>query len=163
MIKMQTNLGEITLELFEDKAPETCKNFLEYVTAGFYDGTVFHRVIKGFMIQGGGFTPGMQQKSTRAPVKNEADNGIGNTTGSIAMARTPDPHSATAQFFINVNDNDFLNFRSPTASGWGYCVFGRVVDGMDTVRAIEKVATGSKAGHQDVPNDDVVIESVTVV
>lgn len=163
MIKMQTNLGEITLELFEDKAPETCKNFLEYVTAGFYDGTVFHRVIRGFMIQGGGFQPGMQQKPTRGPVKNEADNGIGNTTGSIAMARTPDPHSATAQFFINVNDNDFLNFRSPTASGWGYCVFGRVVDGMDTVRAIEKVATGSKAGHQDVPNDDVVIESVTVV
>lgn len=162
MIKMQTNLGEITLELFEDKAPETCKNFLEYAAAGFYDGTVFHRVIRGFMIQGGGFTPGMQQKPTRAPVKNEADNGIGNSTGSIAMARTSDPHSATAQFFINVNDNDFLNFRSPTASGWGYCVFGKVVDGMDIVRAIEKVATGSKAGHQDVPNDDVVIESVTV-
>jgi peptidyl-prolyl cis-trans isomerase B (cyclophilin B) len=163
MIKMQTNLGEITLELFEDKAPETCKNFLEYAAGGFYDGTVFHRVIRGFMIQGGGFTPGMQQKPTRAPVKNEADNGIGNTTGSIAMARTSDPHSATAQFFINVNDNDFLNFRSPSASGWGYCVFGRVIDGMDTVRAIEKVATGSKAGHQDVPNDDVVIESVTVI
>lgn len=162
MIKLQTNHGEITIELFEDKAPETCKNFLQYVTSGFYDGTVFHRVIKGFMIQGGGFMPGMQQKPTRAPVKNEADNGIGNTTGSIAMARTPDPHSATAQFFINVNDNDFLNFRAPTASGWGYCVFGRVADGMDIVRAIEKVPTGNKAGHQDVPNEDVVIKSATV-
>lgn len=163
MIRMQTNHGDITLELFEDKAPETCKNFLQYATGGFYNGTVFHRVIKGFMIQGGGFMPDMQQKPTRAPVKNEADNGIGNTTGSIAMARTSDPHSATAQFFINVNDNDFLNFRSPTSSGWGYCVFGRVVDGMDIVRAIEKVATGNKAGHQDVPNEDVIIESVTVI
>lgn len=163
MIRMQTNHGDITLELFEDKAPETCKNFLQYATDGFYDGTVFHRVIKGFMIQGGGFTPDMRQKPTKAPVKNEADNGIDNTAGSVAMARTSDPHSATAQFFINVSDNDFLNFRAPTAAGWGYCVFGRVVDGMETIRAIEKVATGSKAGHQDVPNDDVVIESVTVI
>lgn len=162
MIKMQTNHGDITIELFEDKAPETCKNFLQYAASGFYDGTVFHRVIRGFMIQGGGFTPGMEQKPTQAPVKNEADNEIGNTIGSIAMARTSDPHSATAQFFINVNDNDFLNFRAPTASGWGYCVFGRVIDGMDTVRAIEKLPTGNKGGHQDVPNDDVVIESVTV-
>jgi peptidyl-prolyl cis-trans isomerase B (cyclophilin B) len=163
MIKMQTNHGDITIELFEDKAPETCKNFLQYATSGFYDGTIFHRVIKGFMIQGGGFMPGMRQKPTQAPVKNEADNGIGNTTGTIAMARTSDPHSATAQFFINVTDNDFLNFRAPTASGWGYCVFGKVVDSMDTVRAIEKLATGNQAGHQDVPNDDVIIESVTVI
>jgi peptidyl-prolyl cis-trans isomerase B (cyclophilin B) len=163
MIKMQTSHGDITLELFEDKAPKTCANFLQYIKDGFYDNTVFHRVIKGFMIQGGGFNEDMSQKKTRAPVDNEADNKELNNTGTIAMARTSDPHSATAQFFINVKDNDFLNFRSPTSSGWGYCVFGKVVDGMETLRAIESVATGSKGGHQDVPVESVVIKSITVI
>ncbi len=161
-VQMQTNHGTIVLELDADKAPKTVANFIEYAKAGFYDGTVFHRVIRGFMIQGGGFEPGMSQKTTREPVKNEADNGLANDVGTIAMARTPDPHSATAQFFINVKDNDFLNFTSPTPQGWGYCVFGKVVDGMDVVRAIEGVATGNASGHQDVPLEDVVIESVTV-
>jgi len=159
---MRTNLGTIVLELDSAKAPETVANFLEYAKAGFYDGTIFHRVIKGFMIQGGGFEPGMHQKPTREPVKNEADNGLANDTGTIAMARTPDPNSATAQFFINAKDNDFLNFTSPTPQGWGYCVFGKVVDGMDVVQAIENVATGNAGGHQDVPLDDVIIETVTV-
>lgn len=163
MIKMQTSHGDITLELFEDKAPKTCANFLQYVKDGFYDNTIFHRVIKGFMIQGGGFTEDMSQKKTRAPVDNEADNKEANNIGTIAMARTSDPHSATAQFFINVKDNDFLNFRSPTSSGWGYCVFGKVVDGMETLRAIENVATGSKGGHQDVPVESVLIKSITVI
>jgi len=144
-------------------APETVANFLEYARSGFYDGTIFHRVIPGFMIQGGGFEPGMQQKPTRDPIKNEADNGLKNETGTIAMARTPDPHSATAQFFINVKDNSFLDFTAPTAQGWGYCVFGKVVEGMDVVRAIEQVATGAHpSGHRDVPLEDVVIEKVTV-
>lgn len=161
-VQMQTNHGTIVLELDAEKAPKTVANFVDYAKAGFYDGTIFHRVIRGFMIQGGGFEPGMSQKTTREPVENEADNGLANDTGTIAMARTPDPHSATAQFFINVKDNDFLNHTSPTPQGWGYCVFGKVVDGMDVVRSIEAVATGNAAGHQDVPLEDVIIESVTV-
>ncbi len=162
-VKLHTTLGTITLELDAEKAPETVKNFLEYVEAGHYDNTVFHRVIDGFMIQGGGFEPGMNQKPTREPIKNEADNGLKNETGTIAMARTQAPHSATAQFFINVADNEFLNFRSPDTQGWGYCVFGRVTDGMDTVNAIRKVRTGSRGFHQDVPVEDVVIERAEVV
>jgi peptidyl-prolyl cis-trans isomerase B (cyclophilin B) len=158
MIKLHTNHGTITVELFADKAPLTVANFIEYVKAGHYDNTVFHRVIDGFMVQGGGFEPGMKQKPTRDPVKNEADNGVKNTAGTLAMARTQDPHSASAQFFINVADNDFLDFRSPTTQGWGYCVFGKVVEGMDVVEKIKGVKTGSKSFHQDVPVDDVVIE-----
>jgi peptidyl-prolyl cis-trans isomerase B (cyclophilin B) len=159
---MQTNKGTIVLELDAEKAPETVANFLEYARSGFYDGTIFHRVIPGFMIQGGGFEPGMKQKGTRAPIKNEADNGLTNDLGSIAMARTSDPHSATAQFFINAKDNGFLNYTKPNAQGWGYCVFGKVVDGIDVVKNIEQVSTTSRAGHQDVPQEDVVIESVRV-
>jgi peptidyl-prolyl cis-trans isomerase B (cyclophilin B) len=162
-VQMQTNKGLIVLELDAEKAPETVANFLEYARAGFYDGTIFHRVIPNFMIQGGGFEPGMTQKDTRAPIKNEADNGLKNDVGTIAMARTPNPHSATAQFFINVKDNAFLNHSAPTPQGWGYCVFGRVVEGMDVVHGIEKVATGNRGGHGDVPVEDVVIEKVTVV
>ncbi len=158
MIKLHTNHGTITVELFADKAPLTVANFLAYVKAGHYDNTVFHRVIDGFMVQGGGFAPGMKQKPTRAPVKNEADNGLKNTVGTLAMARTQDPHSASAQFFINVADNDFLDFRAPTTQEWGYCVFGKVVDGMDVVDKIKSVKTGSKGFHQDVPADDVLIE-----
>ncbi len=162
-VRMQTSKGDIVLELDAEKAPETVANFLEYARSGFYDGTIFHRVIPGFMIQGGGFEPGMHQKPTRDPIKNEADNGLKNEAGTIAMARTPDPHSATAQFFINVKDNSFLDFTAPTAQGWGYCVFGRVVEGMDVVHAIEQVATGAHpSGHRDVPLEDVVIEKVTV-
>lgn len=163
MIKMQTNHGTITLKLDTDKAPETVANFMQYVNDGFYNGTIFHRVINGFMIQGGGMEPGMKQKETRGPIKNEADNGLGNELGTIAMARTNDPHSATAQFFINVKNNTFLNHSSPTPQGWGYCVFGKVVEGMDVVDAIKGVATGSAGMHQDVPLDDVIIESVEVV
>jgi peptidyl-prolyl cis-trans isomerase B (cyclophilin B) len=162
-VKLHTNHGTITLELDSEKAPETVKNFLDYVTAGHYDNTIFHRVIKGFMIQGGGFEPGMKQKPTREPVKNEADNGLKNVTGTVAMARTQAPHSATAQFFINVTDNDFLDFRSPDIQGWGYCVFGRVSDGMDVVNAIRSVRTGSSGFHQDVPVEDVVIERTEIV
>ena len=162
-VKMQTNLGTITLELDEVKAPETVKNFLAYVEAGHYDNTIFHRVIDGFMIQGGGFESSMNQKPTREPVKNEADNGLKNDSSTIAMARTNDPHSATAQFFINVSDNDFLNYQAPDAKGWGYCVFGKVVDGMDVVNQIKKVKTGNKGFHQDVPVEDVVIERVEIV
>jgi len=158
MVKLQTSLGTLTIDLYADKAPETVRNFLEYVDAGHYDNTIFHRVIDGFMIQGGGFDAAMQQKGVRAPIKNEADNGLKNDRGTLAMARTSDPHSATAQFFINVADNDFLNFRSPAADGWGYCVFGRVVDGMDVVDKIRSVATGSRGFHQDVPRENVVIE-----
>jgi peptidyl-prolyl cis-trans isomerase B (cyclophilin B) len=158
MIKLHTSHGTITVELFADKAPLTVANFVEYVKAGHYDNTVFHRVIDGFMVQGGGFEPGMKQKPTRATVKNEADNGLKNAIGTVAMARTQDPDSASAQFFINVADNDFLDFRSPTTQGWGYCVFGKVVDGMDVVDKIKGVKTGSKGFHQDVPADDVVIE-----
>ena len=157
MIKLHTNLGDITLKLFEDEAPETTANFKEYVKSGHYDGTIFHRVIDNFMIQGGGFAPGMKQKPTRAPIRNEADNGLSNTRGTLAMARTMDPHSASAQFFINVVDNNFLDFRSPTPQGWGYAVFGEVTDGLDVLDTIKAVRTGSKAGHQDVPLEDVVL------
>lgn len=162
MIKLNTNKGTIVLELDADKAPETVANFTQYANDGFYNGTIFHRVIDGFMIQGGGMEPGMKEKTTRAPVKNEADNGLSNARGTIAMARTPDPHSATAQFFINVKDNTFLDFRSPTPDGFGYCVFGKVVEGMDVVDEIKGVATGSAGMHQDVPTEDVIIESVEV-
>jgi peptidyl-prolyl cis-trans isomerase B (cyclophilin B) len=162
MVKLKTNLGSISLELDAEKAPLTTANFLEYVNSGHYNGTIFHRVIDGFMIQGGGFEPGMSQKATRAPIKNEADNGLKNEAYTIAMARTPDPHSASAQFFINVANNDFLNFSSPTPQGWGYCVFGKVIEGQDIVDKIKKVRTGGKAGHQDVPVEDVIIESAEV-
>ena len=162
MIKLHTNHGVIALELDAEKAPETVKNFISYVESGHYDNTIFHRVIDGFMIQGGGFEPGMRQKPTNAPVKNEADNGLQNQRYTIAMARTSDPHSATAQFFINVADNSFLDFKSPTGNGWGYCVFGKVVEGTDVVDAIRGVNTTSKSGHQDVPVEDVVIERAEV-
>ena len=163
MIKLHTNHGVITIKLFADKAPETAANFEEYVRSGHYDGTVFHRVINGFMIQGGGFEPGMKQKKTRDPIKNEANNGLSNKVGTLAMARTMDPHSASAQFFINVKDNSFLDHTSPTPQGWGYAVFGEVVDGMDIVDAIKAVKTTSKAGHGDVPVEDVIIEKAEVV
>ncbi|BAN49423.1 peptidylprolyl isomerase [Metapseudomonas resinovorans] len=162
MIKLHTNHGVITLQLFEDKAPETVANFKEYVKAGHYDGTIFHRVIGNFMIQGGGFEPGMKQKSTRAPIKNEANNGLSNKVGTVAMARTMEPHSASAQFFINVSDNSFLNHSAPTVQGWGYAVFAEVVEGMDVVNKIKGVATTMKAGHQDVPVDDVIIEKAEI-
>lgn len=158
MVKLTTNFGDITLELDAEKAPVTVQNFLNYVEKGFYDGVIFHRVINGFMIQGGGFDANMKQKSTDAPIKNEADNGLSNDKYTIAMARTSIPDSATAQFFINVADNDFLNHTSPTPSGWGYCVFGKVVSGMDVVDKIKSVKTTSRAGHQDVPAESVVIE-----
>ena len=163
MILLETTLGNITLELFENDAPETTANFKQYVEDGFYDGTIFHRVIDGFMIQGGGFEPGMDQKETRAPIQNEASNGLANNRGTIAMARTMDPHSATSQFFINVSNNDFLNFRSETSDGFGYCVFGRVFDGLDTVDAIKAVETTRRAGHSDVPTEDVVITKASVI
>lgn len=162
-VKLHTNHGEIVIELDAEKAPETVKNFIAYVEAGHYDNTVFHRVIDGFMIQGGGFKPDMSQKPTQAPIKNEADNGLKNTAGTVAMARTQDPHSATAQFFINVADNDFLNHSAPTAQGWGYCVFGSVTEGLDVVNKIRAVKTGSKGFHQDVPVEDVVIERAEVI
>ena len=163
MIILKTNQGDIEIELFEDAAPETCANFKQYVEAGHYDGTVFHRVIPGFMIQGGGFEPGMRQKPTRNPIKNEADNGVRNEVGTLAMARTSDPHSASAQFFINTQHNDSLNFQSKTSQGWGYCVFGRVTGNMDTVKKIEQVSTTSRMGHRDVPVDEVVIESARFI
>tara|TARA_Y100000748_G_scaffold39747_1_gene29409 strand:- start:1000 stop:1551 length:552 start_codon:yes stop_codon:yes gene_type:complete len=163
MVKLHTNYGVITLELFADKAPVTVENFKQYVRDGHYDGTIFHRVISNFMIQGGGFAPGMQQKDTRDPIKNEADNGVSNKVGTVAMARTPDPHSASAQFFINVADNDFLNFSAPTMHGWGYAVFGQVTDGMDVVEKIKGVRTTSRSGHQDVPAEDVIIERAELV
>lgn len=150
-VVLRTSLGEITLELYPEKAPITVENFLTYVDEKHYDNTIFHRVIKGFMIQGGGMTANMEPKATHSPIQNEANNGLLNTRGSIAMARTSDIHSASSQFFINVADNAFLNFRAPTASGYGYCVFGKVISGMDVVEAIEKVKTGSKNGHGDVP------------
>lgn len=162
MITFQTNLGNFSVELDFDKTPKTAENFVNYVKKGFYDGTIFHRVINGFMIQGGGFEPGMQQKTTDAAIENEADKGASNARGTIAMARTNNPHSATAQFFINVKDNAFLNHSAKTPDGWGYCVFGRVVDGMDVVDKIKEVATTSRMGHGDVPVNDVVIEKVTV-
>ncbi|WP_374245732.1 peptidylprolyl isomerase B [Zoogloea sp.] len=162
-VKLTTNHGDIVIELDADKAPETVKNFLAYVEAGHYDNTIFHRVINGFMIQGGGFEPGMKQKATQAPVKNEANNGLKNEAGTIAMARTQDPHSATAQFFINVADNDFLNFKAENVQGWGYCVFGKVSEGMDVVEKIKGVKTGNAGFHQDVPKEDVVIQRAEVV
>lgn len=163
MVRLHTSMGVIALELDEAKAPVTVKNFLDYVSAGHYDGTLFHRVIDGFMIQGGGFTADMQQKPTRAAIENEAANGLRNEPYSIAMARTPNPHSATSQFFINIADNSFLDFTSATPQGFGYCVFGRVTDGMDVVDRIRKVRTGNRAGHQDVPVEDVVIERAEMV
>ncbi len=163
MIKLNTNHGTITLELDAEKAPLTVANFEQYVKDGFYDGTIFHRVIDGFMIQGGGMEPGMTQKETRDPIKNEADNGLSNDIGTIAMARTNDPDSASAQFFINIKDNSFLNHSAPTTAGWGYCVFGKVVDGMDVVNTIKAVDTSSAGMHQDVPVEDVIIESAEIV
>ncbi len=163
MIVLKTNHGDIKIELDFDKAPKSAENFVAYVKDKFYDGTIFHRVIDGFMIQGGGFEPGMNQKPTGTPIENEADNGLTNDRGTLAMARTMDPHSATAQFFINVTDNAFLNHSAPTAQGWGYAVFGKVVEGMDVVDAIRGVATGNVGGHGDVPLEDVVIESAEVV
>ncbi len=157
MVKLHTNMGTITLELDDQKAPVTVKNFLEYVNSGFYNNTVFHRVINNFMIQGGGFEPGMKQKETRAPIQNEAANGLTNDEYTVAMARTSDPQSATAQFFINVKNNSFLNYTAPTTQGYGYCVFGKVVDGKEVVDAIKKVRTGSKGFFQDVPQEDVII------
>lgn len=162
MVTLKTNHGDITLELFADKAPKTVENFLSYVKDGFYDGTIFHRVIDGFMIQGGGMTPDMEQKTTKDPIENEANNGVANTAGTIAMARTNDPHSATAQFFINVKDNDFLNFSSESMNGWGYCVFGKVTAGMDVVEKIKNVKTGNYGYHQDVPVEAVVIENAVI-
>ena len=162
MVKLHTNFGTITLDLNAEKAPITVENFLQYVQDGFYNNTVFHRVIDGFMVQGGGFEPGMNQKTTRDEIKNEADNGLKNEKYTVAMARTPNPHSASSQFFINIADNSFLNFTNPTQQGWGYCVFGKVVEGMDVVDQIRKVKTGNKGGHQDVPVDDVIIESAEI-
>ena len=162
-VDLETSKGTIKLELDDEKAPNTVKNFLENVENGHYDGTVFHRVIKGFMVQGGGFEPGMKQKPTGSPIENEASNGLKNARYTVAMARTSAPHSATAQFFINAADNAFLDHKSPTPDGWGYAVFGKVVDGNDVVDAIESVKTGSKSGHGDVPLDDVTITRATVV
>jgi peptidyl-prolyl cis-trans isomerase B (cyclophilin B) len=161
VVKLLTNFGEITLELNAEKAPITVANFLQYVDSGFYNGTIFHRVINGFMIQGGGFDGKMQQKASADEIKNEADNGLANDIFTIAMARTSAPHSASNQFFINVGNNDFLNYTAPNSSGWGYCVFGKVTAGMDVVDKIKKVATTSRNGHQDVPVENVIIESAT--
>ena len=162
MVTLHTNLGKITLSLNAEKAPKTVENFLSYVREGFYDNTIFHRVINGFMIQGGGMEPGMNQKDTKEPIQNEANNGLENKAGTIAMARTNDPHSATAQFFINVNNNDFLNFTSESMNGWGYCVFGEVTEGMDVVEKIKGVETGSSGFHQDVPVEDIIIEKAEI-
>ena len=162
MVTFKTNHGDITLELYADKAPKTVENFLSYVQDGFYDNTIFHRVIDGFMIQGGGMTSDMEQKETKAPIENEANNGVANEAGTIAMARTNDPHSATAQFFINVKDNDFLNFSSESMNGWGYCAFGKVTEGMDVVEKIKNVKTGNYGYHQDVPVEAVIIEKAVV-
>jgi peptidyl-prolyl cis-trans isomerase B (cyclophilin B) len=161
MVKLHTNKGDITLQLDAENAPNTVKNFLEYVNSGFYSNTIFHRVIANFMIQGGGFEPGMKQKKTNAPIKNEAANGLKNDKYTVAMARTGDPHSATAQFFINVKNNGFLNY--PGQDGWGYCVFGKVVEGTDVVDAIRNVKTGNRSGFQDVPLEDVIITKAEVV
>jgi peptidyl-prolyl cis-trans isomerase B (cyclophilin B) len=163
MVRLHTNLGVIALELDKARAPETAKNFLAYVESGFYSNTVFHRVIDGFMIQGGGFEPGMKQKPTRPPIKNEADNGLKNDRYTIAMARTSDPHSASSQFFINVSDNSFLNHTAPDTNGWGYCVFGKVVQGQDIVDKIKRVKTGKRGFHSDVPVEDVLIERAEMV
>jgi peptidyl-prolyl cis-trans isomerase B (cyclophilin B) len=162
MVILHTSFGDIHLELDAEKAPKTVENFLSYVNSGHYDGTIFHRVINGFMIQGGGFTPGMDQKTANASIENEANNGLKNDQYTVAMARTNEPHSASAQFFINVANNDFLNFRSPTPQGWGYAVFGKVVSGTDVVDKIKAVKTGTKHWHNDVPVDDVIITKATV-
>ena len=163
MITIKTNHGDIDVELFEEKAPISCENFRQYITDGHFSDTVFHRVIPNFMIQGGGFEVGMNQKPCGAPIDNEADNGLHNDNGTIAMARTGDPHSATAQFFINVKDNDFLNHTGKNNQGWGYAVFGKVTDGMDVVERIKAVATTSSAGQQDVPAEDVIINAVEIL
>ena len=162
-VKLITNKGDIILELDGEKAPVTTENFLNYVKEGFYTNVIFHRVIPNFMIQGGGFEPGMKEKNTNAPIKNEADNGLKNDKYTIAMARTQDPHSASAQFFINSNNNDFLNFTAPTTQGWGYAVFGKVVEGTEVVDSIEKVATGTRGFHGDVPREDIIIESAEII
>ena len=162
-ILMTTTVGPMTLELDADNAPKTVENFLSYVSTGFYDGTIFHRVINNFMVQGGGFTADMDQKTAQAPIENEANNGLKNARGTIAMARTQDPHSATAQFFINVQDNDFLNHTGENMQGWGYAVFGKVTEGEDVLDKIRCVQTGNQAGHQDVPVEPIIIESVTVI
>jgi peptidyl-prolyl cis-trans isomerase B (cyclophilin B) len=163
MVKLKTNFGIIALELDTGRAPETVKNFLDYVESGFYSNTVFHRVIDGFMIQGGGFEPGMNQKPARSPIKNEADNGLKNERYTVAMARTSEPHSASSQFFINVKDNGFLDHTAPNAQGWGYCVFGKVVEGQDVVDKIKRIKTGKRGGHADVPVEDVILERAEVV
>jgi len=163
MIHLTTTMGDISIELDFDKAPKSAANFEQYVKDGHFDGTIFHRVIDNFMIQGGGMLPDMSQKETRACIDNEADNGLKNVKGSVAMARTNDPHSASSQFFINVTDNAFLDHSSPTPQGWGYAVFGKIVDGMDVVERMKAVATTSRAGHQDVPVDDILIEKAEVV
>lgn len=163
MIKIQTNLGAIEIELDYEKAPKTAANFEQYVQEGFYDGTIFHRVIDGFMIQGGGFDTGMNEKTTKETVQNEADNGLKNDIGTVAMARTNDPHSASSQFFINLKDNGFLNHTSPDSQGWGYCVFGKVVNGMDVINQIKALATETKNGHQDVPVENIIIESAQII
>ncbi|BBM64407.1 MULTISPECIES: peptidylprolyl isomerase [Vibrio] len=162
MITLHTNFGDIKIQLNEEKAPETSANFLQYCRDGFYDNTLFHRVIDGFMIQGGGMESGLREKTSRAPIKNEANNGLSNKVGTLAMARTMEPHSASSQFFINVNNNTFLDFRSESLDGWGYCVFGEVVEGMDIVNKIKGVSTGSYGMHQDVPLEDVVITGTTI-
>ena len=162
MVEMHTSKGLITLELDAEKAPVTVANFIEYVNSGHFDGTIFHRVIPGFVIQGGGLESGMKEKPTQAPIENEADNGLKNVTGSICMARTNDPHSATSQFFINLKDNQFLDHSEKSPQGWGYAVFGQVTDGMDVVEAIAAVQTGNAGGHQDVPVEDIVVEKVTI-
>ncbi len=163
MILLKTNFGDIKIELNHEKAPKTAANFEKYVKEGYYDGVIFHRVIDGFMIQGGGFAPGMVNKETDMPIENEADNGLKNTVGTLAMARTMDPHSASAQFFINVSDNDFLNHTSKSTQGWGYAVFGEVVEGMDVVNRIKAVKTTTRMGHQDVPVEDVIIEKAEII
>lgn len=162
MITLHTNFGDIKIQLNEEKAPETSANFLQYCRDGFYDNTLFHRVIDGFMIQGGGMESGLREKQTRSPIKNEANNGLSNKVGTIAMARTMEPHSASSQFFINVNNNTFLDFRAESLDGWGYCVFGEVVEGMDVVNKIKGVSTGSRGMHQDVPLEEVLITSTTI-
>lgn len=163
MVILKTNHGDIKLAMFADAAPNTVANFLSYVEEGFYNGTVFHRVISNFMVQGGGFEPGLEQKTPKAAIENEADNGKSNKIGTLAMARTSDPHSATAQFFINVKDNDFLDFTAANSQGYGYCVFAEVVEGMDIVEKIKGVTTGNMGMHQDVPLEDVVLESAEIV
>jgi peptidyl-prolyl cis-trans isomerase B (cyclophilin B) len=163
MIRLHTSMGAIDVELDEQRAPETSKNFRAYVEKGFYSNTLFHRVIDGFMIQGGGFEPGMRQKAAGTPIRNEADNGLKNERYTLAMARTNEPHSASAQFFININDNDFLDHTAPTPQGWGYCVFGKLIAGQDVVDRIKSVKTGKRGSHSDVPVDDVLIERAEVI